>query len=87
VGVVYYTPSRVVGPAGGGGRADPKGYLRTGWHMTVPGVRTNLGKMEFIKLVQQNGANLERFDRRSHFTKDSVLPANKPGDGHCGREG
>lgn len=62
-----------------GFRIEPKdrtGFAHLFEHMMFQGSR-NLGKMEFIKLVQQNGGILNgstRFDFTNYF---EVLPANK----------
>src|SRR5213594_2399159 len=55
---------------------DRTGFAHLFEHMMFPGSQ-NLGKMEFIKLVQQNGGILNgstRFDFTNYF---EVLPANK----------
>ena len=62
-----------------GFRVEPKdrtGFAHLFEHMMFQGSQ-NLGKMEFIKLVQQNGGTLNgstRFDFTNYF---EVLPANK----------
>src|SRR5438445_2510985 len=62
-----------------GFRIEPKdrtGFAHLFEHMMFQGSQ-NLGKMEFIKLVQQNGGTLNgstRFDFTNYF---EVLPANK----------
>ena len=62
-----------------GFRVEPKdrtGFAHLFEHMMFQGSR-NLGKMEFIKLVQQNGGTLNgstRFDFTNYF---EVLPSNK----------
>src|SRR5215470_3342835 len=62
-----------------GFRVEPKdrtGFAHLFEHMMFQGSQ-NLGKMEFIKLVQQNGGTLNgstRFDFTNYF---EILPSNK----------
>src|SRR5262249_56607603 len=62
-----------------GFRIEPKdrtGFAHLFEHMMFQGSQ-NLGKMEFIKLVQQNGGTLNgstRFDFTNYF---EILPSNK----------
>src|SRR3984893_2720952 len=69
VGVYYHIGFRIE-------PRDPTGFAHLFEHMMFQGSQ-NLGKMEFIKLVQQNGGILSgstRFDFTNYF---EVLPANK----------
>src|SRR5579872_1693403 len=69
VGVYYHIGFRIE-------PRDRTGFAHLFEHMMFQGSR-NLGKMEFIKLVQQNGGILNgstRFDFTNYF---EILPANK----------